>query len=229
MQSKLRKIFSLVYQGLISNGMIDPRAPIWSERSIESFVNKIGLEDECHLNFYMNGRVDIANEVFEKFCRIYEVNINLINSESPNLFKENSQVFGNLIYVDEKTCCGEANITDECFLSLKRGEDPNLKGEHYIFVVTGNSMEGTLYEGDSIITKKIENSYCLKERSIYTIRRKGRQSITKRFIRKEFSEDTNECIALLFQSDNGKKIISIACDDEIIDIFQFVKKITERF
>ena len=144
----------MVYQGLISNGMIDPRAPIWSDRSIQSFLNKIGLVDEYQLNFYLNGRVDIANEVFEKFCRIYEVNIDIINSESPNLFKENSKIFGNLIYVDERTYCGDANITDECFLSLKRGEDPNLKGEHYVFVVNGNSMEDTLYEGDSIITKK---------------------------------------------------------------------------
>jgi hypothetical protein len=229
MQSKLRKIFSMVYQGLISNGMIDPGAPTWSDRSIQSFLNKIGLEYEYQLHLYLSGQVDIANEVFEKFCRIYEVNIDIINSECPNLFKEDSKIFGNLIYVDERTCCGDANITDECFLSLKRGQDPFLKGEHHVFVISGNSMEGFLYEGDSIVTKKIDNAYYLKEGGIYTIRRKGMQSITKRFLGKEFSEDTNECTNLRLQSENGKKVILIPCNDEIIDIFKFVKKITERY
>lgn len=229
MQDNLRKIFSMVYQGLISSGQIDPRSASWRETSIQTFLNRIGLKYDYQLHHYLSGQVNIANEVFEKLCRVYNVNIDLINLESPNLFKENSNLFGNLIYVDEKTCCGDACITDECFLSLKRGEDPYLKGEHYVFTVSGNSMEGFLYEGDSIVTKKIDNAFCLKEGCIYTIRRKCRQSITKRFLGKDFSEDTNECTHLRLQSDNGKKVISIPCNDEIIDIFQFVRKMTERY
>ena len=192
-------------------------------RKMSSFSSEIGYA-QSNLSNIEAGIKDLPVTVAKALSDRYNVNANWLLFGKGEMIENSQMKISNLLEADKTNVsfydidvfAGYSSGGEQQENIIEKWQIPDLVGEHIAVTVKGNSMEGTLSQGDRVVAKEIKDNSEICHDSIYIIVYEGAPIIKRLCISKG---------AIELRSDNPFYKTIYADLDQISALFRVVLSI----
>lgn len=197
--------FRKIYFELIENGQLIPDSS--GDKSLRAFAKKIGLDDETAIQLWVAGSANIPDHLAFKFCTVFDIPTERMFEDITNIFDLVSKKAGNIIWIEDiEFFCGNGEIYNPS-KNFVRYDDFSVNGEYWAFRASGNSMEKTIFSGDTVYATKLEKPDFLNKNEVCALVFFNKiydcdEAIMKRVNNKVYDKKTGKLTHVILTSDN---------------------------
>lgn len=233
-QFMLNERFKEVYNLLEQRGVIVKSGR--GERSKSSFADKLGTTGSV-IEDYLNSRRLITYNRAKTLCQLYGISEHFMLHGKGKPFgglnydgiieSKTSAPLGNIFLTSVDAFAGNTVATDSSG-ETERFSLPGIRGEHYAFTVSGNSMLPTLNDSDMIICREVDDWRNIRDKHLYAVLVRGQSLVVKRV--KKIMDGRGNCIRLTLISDNYVEYPAYDVEmSEVLRVLEVRQRISETF